>query len=260
MSIHQNIIKTLKEVEDANNVKVLFAIESGSRGWGFASDDSDYDCRFIYVNKYEYYLSIDDKKDVIEIPVDEIYDVSGWDLKKSLLLLRKSNPPILEWISSPIVYMENQGFIKKFRNLANKCFKVKPSMYHYINLAKRFYVDVLGKDKTKIKSYFYIIRPVFACKYIMENNTIPPMELEKIRNNISVPEKINIILDRLLEQKKKVNEKELIDKESVLLDYIREELIVLSKYADEYKETNKTNTDELDIFFRKVLKSEYNGL
>lgn len=260
MNIYNNIIKTLKQVEKTNNVKILFAIESGSRGWGFASDDSDYDCRFIYVNKYEHYLSIHDKKDVIEIPVDEVYDVSGWDLKKSLLLLKKSNGPLLEWISSPIVYMENTEFINEFRDLAKKFFKVKPSMYHYLNLANRFYEDVLEKEKTKIKSYFYIIRPLFACKYIMENGNIPPMEFEKIRNNIEVPEKINNIIDRLLEQKKKVNEKEMIDKEVVILDYIGEELKILTKYADEYKEIKKTNTEELDMFFRKVLKSEYNGL
>jgi hypothetical protein len=98
------ILKKLIEIEKNNDVKVIYACESGSRAWGFASEDSDYDVRFIYVHSKDWYLTIADKRDVIEIPFDGDLDINGWDIRKSLKLLRKSNSPLLEWLSSPIKY------------------------------------------------------------------------------------------------------------------------------------------------------------
>ena len=94
----------LREIENEYNVKVLLAVESGSRAWGFASPDSDFDVRFIYKRPRNEYLKLDQPRDVIEIPIDDIWDVNGWDLDKTLRLLYKSNPTLYEWINSPICY------------------------------------------------------------------------------------------------------------------------------------------------------------
>ena len=98
------IRKKLKEIEQKENVKIIMAVESGSRAWGFASPDSDYDVRFVYVRRPEDYLRLEKTKDVIEWQLDDVLDINGWDLKKALQLMHDSNPSIFEWCASPIVY------------------------------------------------------------------------------------------------------------------------------------------------------------
>ena len=107
-TVDEEIQRSIDEIEQSENVTVLYACESGSRAWGFHSQDSDYDVRFIYAHPPDWYLSVDleKKRDVIERPILDDLDVSGWDLRKSLQLFRKSNPPLLEWLDSPIVYRD----------------------------------------------------------------------------------------------------------------------------------------------------------
>ncbi len=119
----ENKIKIqLKKIEREHKVKILYAIESGSRVWGFASQDSDFDVRFIYVHHKDWYLSIESKRDVIEMPLEGDLDINGWDLTKALGLFRKSNPPLYEWLQSPIVYLKPHTSIL---NLSNR--PAKPS-------------------------------------------------------------------------------------------------------------------------------------
>ena len=122
----------LNRIESQYDVRVLYAVESGSRAWGFASTDSDFDVRFIYLHKPEWYLSVETKRDVIEEPISDSLDISGWDLRKALGLLRKSNPPLLEWLKSPIVYRENAEFTSSFRALAAKYFSPEKCYLHYL--------------------------------------------------------------------------------------------------------------------------------
>src|SRR5258708_16293983 len=116
--VHQRVRDALAQVEAERHVRVLFACESGSRAWGFASRDSDYDVRFLYVHQRDWYLSVEDHRDVIELPISDDLDVSGWELRKALRLLRKSNPPLLEWLKSPFVYRCNPAFVADFEPLA----------------------------------------------------------------------------------------------------------------------------------------------
>ncbi len=102
--MRKKIKEQLRRIEDAENIKILLAVESGSRAWGFASPDSDYDVRFVYIRSLEDYLRLDATRDVIELPIDDVLDINGWDLQKTLRLLHKSNPTLFEWFSSPIVY------------------------------------------------------------------------------------------------------------------------------------------------------------
>lgn len=158
----ERIIKEkLREIEKQENIRILLAVESGSRAWGFASPDSDYDVRFIYVRQVEDYLKLETVRDVIELPIDDMLDINGWDLKKTLRLLHKSNPTLFEWFSSPIVYMETE-FADQFRKIMANYFSNKRSLYHYISMAegnyrqlkklivivKRVYIEVspLGKS------------------------------------------------------------------------------------------------------------------
>ena len=129
------IVSKLHEIEQMEKVRILLAVESGSRAWGFASPDSDYDVRFIYIRDKEDYLRLNTMRDVIELPIDEVLDINGWDLQKTLRLLYKSNPTLFEWFSSPIVYMESD-FADLFRRVMNDYFSSKRSLYHYISMAE----------------------------------------------------------------------------------------------------------------------------
>ena len=132
----------LEELEKRHEIRVLLAVESGSRAWGFASPDSDFDVRFIYVHRPEFYLQLQGCRDVIEEPVDDIWDVSGWDLDKTLRLLQKSNPTLFEWLNSPIVYRET-GFSQRFQPLLGEYFSVKSELYHYLNTARHHIKEYL---------------------------------------------------------------------------------------------------------------------
>ena len=102
--MRDRILHQLQQLEKTEGITILHAVESGSRAGGFPSPDSDYDVRFIYVRSCEAYLRLEKRRDVLELPIDEELDISGWDLDKALRLLHGSNPTLFEWCQSPIVY------------------------------------------------------------------------------------------------------------------------------------------------------------
>lgn len=201
----KSIIKEkLREIEIANVVKILYACESGSRAWGFASPDSDYDVRFIYVHPKEYYLGIDEQRDVIELPINDLLDINGWELRKALRLFRKSNGPIYEWLQSPIVYQSDSGFIKDITGQMPHFFSARAMMHHYLSMAKTVVDNELSGYEVKLKKFFYALRPVLACLWMIKNNEVPPMEFGKLR--MLFPGDVNRIVGDLLIQKAQVDE------------------------------------------------------
>ena len=149
--MEQKIIKKLENIEKEYDVKIILASESGSRAWGFPSNDSDYDVRFIYVNKKDWYLSIAERRDVIELPIDSVLDINGWDLRKSLQLMRKSNSPLLEWMNSPIQYCVWRSAFHRMYNLSKIAFMPETSCHHYLSMSKanisKFQID----ERVKLK-------------------------------------------------------------------------------------------------------------
>lgn len=176
----------LGEMETAEDVRIIYACESGSRAWGFPSVDSDYDVRFIYVLSTNAYLSIEDRKDVIEKPIKQGLDINGWDLRKALQLLRKSNPPLLEWLGSPIVYLEKYTVAERMRSLARTHFSPAACFYHYLHMARRSR-EAYDKDgPIPLKRYFYVLRPLLALEWIDRGLGIAPTDF-------------NVLVDRLVE-------------------------------------------------------------
>ncbi len=168
------ILNKLNEIEKRENVRILLAVESGSRAWGFASPDSDYDVRFIYVRPRNDYLRLEKTRDVIELPIEGELDINGWDLDKTLRLLRSSNPTLFEWFSSPIVYRET-AFADEFRSVMAKFFSSKRGLSHYLSMAGSNYCGYLKGDLVRAKKYFYVLRPVLACQWILDKRSPPPM-------------------------------------------------------------------------------------
>ena len=214
----ETILKKLNEIERTENVKILLAVESGSRAWGFASPDSDYDVRFIYVRQKNEYLRLDRGRDVIEYPIDDVLDINGWDLDKALKLLYKSNPTLFEWFSSPIIYKETP-FADGFRSVMRGYFSSKRGLSHYLSMARNNYREYLRGDTVKAKKYFYVLRPVLACQWILDHGTPPPMLFSELMVT-ELAADIRPEVERLLELKQKSPEIKLISKIEALNWYL----------------------------------------
>src|SRR5262245_22925588 len=193
--MHQNEVfervrNVLAQVESERGVRVLFACESGSRAWGFASRDSDYDVRFLYVQQRDWYLSIEDRRDVIELPIAEDLDVSGWELRKALRLLRKSNPPLLEWLKSPIVYQHDAQFVAEFAAVAEEFYSPRRCFAHYLRMAFGNWRDYLrGRELVSLKKYLYVFRPLLASRWIERQlGQVPMLFAELVEGVLEEPE------------------------------------------------------------------------
>lgn len=153
------IRKKLNEIEAANQVKILYAVESGSRAWGFASPDSDYDVRYVFIRLIKDYLRIDPLPDHIDGPLDEVQDYSGWDIKKALGLLGKSNPSLLEWLHSSVVYAQTAAW-RYFADCADAYFSVERNLHHQYASAYSTWRNFLQGEQVRLKKYLYALRPL----------------------------------------------------------------------------------------------------
>lgn len=248
------ILEKIKEIEQLHNIKILFAVESGSRAWGFPSKDSDYDVRFVYIKHPEWYLSIDEKRDVIEVPINDLLDINGWDIRKALKLFRKSNPPLLEWLESNIIYYENYGFRDEMRSLKEQVFSPKASMHHYLSMAKGNFREYLQGEHVKIKKYFYVLRPILACLWIEKYNTNPPILFQElVEDLLSSKSELKKGLDLLLTKKMSGDEMDFEQHIDVINEFIEMEIDRMTKYANSFKVEQEDPTEILDQLYRKYL-------
>lgn len=246
------ILQKLAELEHSENIKILYACESGSRAWGFASPDSDFDVRFIYSRNANHYLSIAEMPDVVGLPVNEVLDISGWDLKKALKLFLKSNGPLYEWLQSPIVYSQDNAFVDEMRSLMKAYFSLRSGGNHYLSMANNTLRDDLLGDQVKLKRYFYALRPALACRWIVEKQTVPPMEFDQLRVLISDGE-VQKSIDNLLEQKKTADEKAFIAPVTLLNEWLMNTLN-LCKEQVPLLPSEKKDSNELNEVFRKYIQ------
>lgn len=198
----EQIRAALSQLEVVEGVRIVFACESGSRAWGFPSADSDFDVRFIYVRPVEWYLSIRERRDVIERPLTDGLDINGWDLRKALQLLRKSNPPLLEWLGSPIVYLERFSVAAQMRKLAADCYSPIACGYHYLQMARGNFREFLQGERVWTKKYFYVLRPVLAVMWIEQGRGVVPTEFETLARTLVDDSQLRVAIERLLEAKR----------------------------------------------------------
>lgn len=255
MSIQENILNKLSEIEKAENIIILHAVESGSRAWGFASPDSDYDVRFIYVRRKNDYLRLEKIRDVIEWEINDTYDINGWDISKVLRLLHNSNPTIFEWIHSPVVY-RSDNIIKEFTPEIDSFFSCKAGLYHYINTAILNQKKHIKNEYIKLKKYFYIIRPLLACRWILENGTPPPVLFQKLVDSVAA-DSIKPIISELVRIKTEVPESEKGKHITELDTYIENNIHVIKKYADSMKDDKKADWSALNGIFLKCLETQW---
>ena len=250
--ITDTILDQLHQIEQDHNVRILYAVESGSRAWGFASQNSDFDVRFIYIHQPEWYLSIREKRDVIEIPINDDLDINGWDIRKALGLFSKSNPPLLEWLGSPIVYLDNFRFADRLREMLRDSFSPQRCLYHYLHMATGNFREYLKSDVVRVKKYFYVLRPILACCWIEKYNAVPPTEFERLYRDAALPAELVQEIDRLLERKKAGNELDIEPKIDAINTYLEERIEHFSG-IEKSKEARDTDLDRLDYLFREML-------
>jgi len=243
------ILEKLKDTERQFDIRILYACESGSRAWGFASPDSDYDVRFIYAHRMDYYLSIDDQRDVVELPINDVLDINGWELRKALRLFRKSNAPLFEWLQSPIVYRGDPTFVGEMRVLMSTNFSPRAGVHHYLSMARSVFESELSREIVKLKKYFYALRPILAAKWIADKKSVPPIEFESLR--VFMPDRINTLVDELLSIKGKVDENFMIEKKSEINAFIDEGI----RYCETRVPLVNSNGDDGDLnkLFKKYI-------
>lgn len=214
------ILQQLREIEEEKNIRILLACETGSRGWGFHSPDSDYDVRFIYVHEPDWYISVLEKEDCITLPVSDELDVTGWELRKSLRLLIKHNAALMERLQSPIIYKEVIGFKEEYLEIARQYFSPISVMHHYLSMAKG-YLEKCTSEEMKLKSLFYCIRSAMSAHWILKYQTLPHMQLEKLMPVMAENEPLVKRIRELVKLKSRQNESYMHHGEPLILDYLQ---------------------------------------
>jgi predicted nucleotidyltransferase len=246
----ENIKKILKEIEQKKNIEILYACETGSRAWGFPSPDSDYDVRLLYRHDLDWYLSLAQRKDSIEI-MDGDLDVTGWDLRKCLHLLKKSNVPLIERFQSPIVYYGEEKFIAAFKELIRAYYSPVAVFYHHYSLASKFREDLSGEKEIKLKSYFYLIRSLLSCNWIVRSDEVLPMHIEGLMELVDAGTRKE--LRALINLKATVGEKYL----HPFSNEMKRTMTGLFDFVSEQKDNltvNKMDYSQLDKFFKDVIQ------
>jgi predicted nucleotidyltransferase len=257
--VREDILGRLRAAETEHEISIVYACESGSRAWGFASPDSDYDVRFIYVREEDWYLSFDieRRRDVIEYPIIDEIDCGGWDVRKVLYLFTRTNGALLEWLNSPIKYLEIGCFAETLRQIAPKYLNSTALCYHYSHMARSNAREYLFQDRVKLKKYFYVLRPLLAIRYIELGLGVPPVEFEKLVEMVA-PKEIRPGIAQLLELKRKTPELGLGDPIPEIGDFITNDLEThASRFTGQGRpdlHTKKELLDQLNLAFRSVVR------
>ena len=190
--VRATIAARLSAIERERSVRVVLAVESGSRAWGFASPDSDFDVRFIFVRRLEDYAALTVPRDVIEFPIDGDLDLNGWDLRKALSLGLKWNPALVEWLTSPITYLDNGWEAAALRKLFAVPLNRDALIRHYYGLAATQYGRHIGeRTSVNLKKYFYVVRPAVALLWLeTKAGETPPMSLPHLLDGVTLPDDV----------------------------------------------------------------------
>ena len=255
--VKEEILRRLKRAEDEHNVRILMAIESGSRAWGFASPNSDYDVRFIYAHKPDWYLAVDleERRDVIEYPITDDIDLNGWDLRKALRLFWKSNPAFVEWIQSPIDYINRGSFKADAFGALPTIYAVDRGIHHYRSMAKTNYRGYLRAEQVPLKKYFYALRPLLAVRWLEAFGKPAPIEFHRLLEMIADRQLLLSDINRLLDMKRAAPEMGLSSPVSSINEFIESELLRLESIRPP-KIHEPSRAETLNVLFHKALGQE----
>ena len=246
-AIEETIQSKLAEIERTRHVRIIYACESGSRAWGFASADSDYDVRFVYVRKAEDYLRLEKTRDVIEYELNDVYDINGWDVQKMLRLLAKPNPVIFEWADSPIVYRSSVDW-ERIKPVLGDFFSAKRLLYHYRAMAQNNIRSYFKADEVPLKKYLYVVRPLLACRWILKMGTPPPTAFSLLCEAV-LPKSLSTEVEQLLAVKKKATEKAMGTHIVPLDEFISAQLAEIESHLLTMQDDTTADWEKLNMLF-----------
>lgn len=252
--MRERILGELEACEAERNVSVAYAVESGSRCWGFAGNDSDYDVRFVYVRPRDGYLTLCDVRDVIDWHQDDELDVVGWDLSKFLRLLRKSNPSVFEWLDSTIVYRESESF-SSVRELSKACFDPVSSARHYYGMAMKHDARYLQNVRCTPKRYLYVVRSLLGCEWSICEQTPVPMAFSELMGSMLEPHMVPTVTE-LVDSMRSGMGKVTCDNIPALDTWIHAREDTLRAQMDGMRHKKQVPWHEIDSVFIKMLDSE----
>lgn len=251
METKELIVHELKAIEEENGVRILHAVESGSRAWGFASPDSDYDVRFVYVRPPRDYIRLNEPKDVIIWKDDNVLDINGWDLRKAMKQFARGNATLFEWSYSPVVYQTSSEWATVC-DVAKSYFSEKAAIYHYYGTAMTTWKEYLTGETVRYKKYFYALRPLLAAQYIERYHTIPPVLFEDLLKMEMAPS-LRSAIGKLLEIKKMTTEGEINPQIPEIRDFIRDELPRQKSICDTIPDDRNDDWTTLNDCFAKLI-------
>jgi len=206
-NVIERIQKELARIEEQYRIRILLAVESGSRSWGFESPDSDYDVRFIYAHPLDWYLSIQQRPDTIRLPFDGCLDIAGWDVRKSLRLFRGMNPSLIEWLTAPLIYREFGSFADKARDLARRHYSKKAGASHYLSMAEdNFKTFIQDRQRVNLKKYLYVLRPLVNILWLTVKDDLIPMSFAETLAEVSMSAEAQQAIRDLLDRKMAMSE------------------------------------------------------
>jgi len=255
LNVKQEVLDRIATLEREHNIKVIYACESGSRAWGFESTNSDYDVRFIYIhNDPDWYLNIERTylhcQDTLE-HMDGDWDLAGWDIAKALWLMRKSNPPLLEWINSPMVYHSYPEILELLQAASKEYFTKERSYKHYLHMAKGNYKEYLKGESVRLKKYLYVIRPILACKWLEKYGKDVPVEFDVLVNEFLEGDLLAAV-NGLLKKKKAGKELDSGPRIEVINAFLEVEIPRMGKVADDL-EAEEIPIDNINKVFKKII-------
>jgi len=256
-AMHDAVLDALAGIKRQHNVRILFAIESGSRAWGFPSPDSDYDARFIYAHEPDWYLSLIPGRDVIELPIDDLLDINGWDIRKALNLLLKPNPVMLEWLSSPIRYLWDDDVCARMMALAERTTHGVACAHHYLSLGERQWRRNVGEEQqVNYKKYLYALRPALALRWVrMARPGPPPMNLHAMISQLELNEDVLRDIAWLLALKAQTREMGLGPRMARVDDLIVREFDMVEPVVSDTAERGELRNEAEDLF-RAIVKGD----
>lgn len=239
----------LTEIEQQENIRILYSCESGSRAWGFPSPDSDYDVRFIYMRGLDNYLSLMPKKDQLTYPINDELDFVGWDVVKLLKLMTKSNTTPFEWLQSPVIYREDEAIKKQLWDLCQGYFGQRGNTFHYVGIAESA-MSTMKNEQIGIKKLFYVLRPLLAATWCIEKNSIAPMNIYPMLELL--PEDLRDEVVALIKLKETVHEGYLITIEPKLKNWI---MTTFDECRDKARllEKSSLSIEKADDYFKSLI-------
>ena len=254
--MRETILGRLRTLEAERNVRILFAVESGSRAWGFPSPDSDYDARFVYARPEDWYLSVSPGRDVIELPIEGGLDINGWDIKKALGLLLKPNPALLEWLSSPIRYRWDDEICARIGALSKNVAHGIPCIHHYLGLGESLWRrHIADKEPVNIKNYFYVVRPALALRWVRTRpDEMLPMNLQELLRGVDVSIDLTSALQELLVVKSRARELGEGPRIAVIDAFVSSEFALAHDAVRGLKTKRRDLRPDADALFRAIVR------